>query len=147
MLALQTVIHKKKQLAEKDFTTIKMIGNWLLSLKSYEETTLKWILSGYIKKTQSNLNLKIGEVKPQVFKCTFQPYDFVISIDKLWESNATLLSVFFVFQFFFLEAVVNVFDYFWEPNSLFSKFCVNCLLIYYFAYCIESALKDVSGAC
>ena len=26
---------------------------------------------------------------------------------------------------FFLEVVVNVFDYIWEPNSLFSKFCVN----------------------
>ena len=48
MLALQTVI-QKKQLAEIDFTTIKMIGNWLLSLKSKEETTLNWILSGYIK--------------------------------------------------------------------------------------------------
>ena len=27
--------------------------------------------------------------------------------------------------------MVNVFDYFWKPNSLFSKFCVNCLLIFY----------------
>ena len=60
-----------------------MIGNWLLSLKSKEETTLKWILSGYIKKTQSHLNLKIGEVKAQVLQCIFKPYDFVISIDKL----------------------------------------------------------------
>ena len=42
-----------------------------LTLKSEEETTLKWILSGYIKKTQSNLNLKIGEVKAQVLQCTF----------------------------------------------------------------------------
>ena len=33
--------------------------------------------------TQSNLNLKIGEVKAQVLQCTFKPYDFVISIDKL----------------------------------------------------------------
>ena len=65
LLALQTVI-QKTQLAEKVFTTIKMIGNWLLSLKSKEETTLKWILSGYIKKSQSHLNLKIGEVKAQV---------------------------------------------------------------------------------
>ena len=55
----------------------------MLSFKSEEETTLKWILSGYIKKTQSNLNLKIGEVKAQVLQCTFYPYDFVISIDKL----------------------------------------------------------------
>ena len=69
MLALQTVIQKKR-LAEKVFTTIKMIGNWMLSLKSEEETTLKWILSGNIKKTQSNLNLKIGDVKAQVLQCT-----------------------------------------------------------------------------
>ena len=58
-----------------------MIGNWLLSLKTKEETTLKWILLGYIKK--SNLNLKIGDIKAQVLQCTFQPYDFVTSIDKL----------------------------------------------------------------
>ena len=63
--------YPKKHLAEKVFTTIKMIGNWMLSLKSEEETTLKWILLGYIKKTQSNLNLKIGEVKAQVLQCTF----------------------------------------------------------------------------
>ena len=43
----------------------------MLSLKFKEETTLKWILSGYIKKTQSNLNLKIGEEKAQVLQCTF----------------------------------------------------------------------------
>ena len=62
--------YPKKQLAEKVFTTIKLIGNWLFLLKSKEETSLKWILSGYIKKTQSNLNLKIGEVKAQVLQCT-----------------------------------------------------------------------------
>ena len=75
-----------------------MIDNWMVSLKSKEETNLKWILLGYIKKTQSNLNLKNGELKAQVLQCTFKPYDFVISIDKLLESNATLFSVFFVFQ-------------------------------------------------
>ena len=48
---------------------------------------------------------------------------------------------------FFLEVVVNVFDYFRKPNSLFSKFCVNCLLMYYFVYCINCALKDVNEAC
>ena len=37
--------YPKKPLAEKVFTTIKMIGNWLMSLKSKEEKTLKWILS------------------------------------------------------------------------------------------------------
>ena len=62
--------YPKKQLAEKVFTTIKMIGNWLLWLQSKEETTLKWILSDYMK-TQSNSNLKIGEVKAQVLQCTF----------------------------------------------------------------------------
>ena len=34
-----------------------------------------------------------------------------------------------------------------ESQTVFSKFCVNCLLMYYFEYCIGSALKDVSGAC
>ena len=36
---------------------------------------------------------------------------------------------------FFLEVVVKLFDYFWKPNSLFCKFCVTCLLMYYFVYC------------
>ena len=27
---------------------------------------------------------------------------------------------------FFFEVVVKIFDYFWKPSSLFSKFCVNC---------------------
>ena len=48
---------------------------------------------------------------------------------------------------FFWEVMVNVFDYFWKPNSLFSQFCVNCLLIFYFVYCNSCALKDVNGAC
>ena len=48
---------------------------------------------------------------------------------------------------FFLEEVVNVFDYFWKPKSLFSKFCVNCLLIFYFVYCNSCAFKDVNGVC
>ena len=52
-----------------------------------------------------------------------------------------------VFQLCFLEVVVKLFDYFWKPNSLFSKFCVNCLLIFYFVYCDSCALKDVNGAC
>ena len=48
---------------------------------------------------------------------------------------------------FFLEVVVNVFDYFWKPNSLFSKFCVICLLMLYFVYCNNCVLNDVNGAC
>ena len=43
----------------------------MLSIKSEEETTLKWILSGYINKPKSILNLKIGEVKAQVLQRTF----------------------------------------------------------------------------
>ena len=43
--------------------------------------------------------------------------------------------------------MVNVFDYFWIPNSLFSKFCVNHLLMFYFVYCKNCALKDGNGAC
>ena len=48
---------------------------------------------------------------------------------------------------FFLEVVVKLFDYFWKPNSLFSKLCFNFLLIFYFVYCNNCALKDVNGAC
>ena len=48
---------------------------------------------------------------------------------------------------FFLEVVVKFFNYFWKPYSLFSKFCVNCLLIFYFVYCNNCALKDVGRAC
>ena len=51
--------YPKKQLAEKVFTTIKMIGNWLLSLKSKQETTLKRTLSGYIKKLKATWILKL----------------------------------------------------------------------------------------
>ena len=48
---------------------------------------------------------------------------------------------------FFLELVVKLFDYFWKPNSLFSKFCVNCLLMFYFVYCNNCVLNDVNGTC
>ena len=42
--------------------------------------------------------------------------------------------------------MVKLFDYFWKPNRLFSKFCVNCLLIVYFVYCNSCALKYVNEA-
>ena len=42
---------------------------------------------------------------------------------------------------FFLGVVVKLFDDFWKPNCLYSKFFVNCLLIFYFVYCITGALK------
>ena len=47
----------------------------------------------------------------------------------------------------FLEVVVKPFDYFWKPNGLFSKFCVNCLLMFYIVYCNSCALKYINGAC
>ena len=53
---------------------------------------------------------------------------------------------FYVFvssSLFFSELVMKIFDYFWKSNSLFSKFCVNCLLMFYFVYCNNCALKDV----
>ena len=56
--------------------------------------------------------------------------------------------IFYVFvssNLFFLEVVVKLFDYFWKSNSLFSKFCDNCLLMFYFV-CNNCALKDVNGA-
>ena len=46
---------------------------------------------------------------------------------------------------FFLDVVIKIFDYFWKSNNLFSKFCVNCLLMFYFVYCTNCALKDVNG--
>ena len=36
---------------------------------------------------------------------------------------------------------------FWKPNSLFSKFCVNCLLMFYFVYCNSWASKNGNRAC
>ena len=51
------------------------------------------------------------------------------------------------FSFFFLELVVKLFEYFWESFSLFSKFCVNCFLRFYFVYCNNCASKNVNGAC
>ena len=48
---------------------------------------------------------------------------------------------------FFLEVVVKLFDYFWKPHKVFSKFCVKCLLMFYFVYCHDCALKDVNGTC
>ena len=51
------------------------------------------------------------------------------------------------FSLFLMEVVVNVFDYFWKPNGLCSKFCVNCLLMFYFVYCNNCVLNDVNGAC
>ena len=51
------------------------------------------------------------------------------------------------FSLFFSEVLVKFFDYFWKPNRLFSKFFVNCLLMFYFVYRIDGALKDANGAC
>ena len=48
---------------------------------------------------------------------------------------------------FFLELVVKLFAYFWKPNSLFSKFCVNCRLMFYFLYCNNCVLNDVKETC
>ena len=51
--------------------------------------------------------------------------------------------IFYLFvtsSLFFLEVVVKIFDYFWKSYSLFSKFCVNCLLMFYFVYCKNCAL-------
>ena len=39
----------------------------------------------------------------------------------------------------------NLFHYFWKPISPFSMFCVNCLLRFYFLYCVSFALNDVNA--
>ena len=59
---------------------------------------------------------------------------------------------FFFYRFvssslFFMEVVIKLFDYFWKPNGLFSKFYLNCPLMFYFVCCNSCALKDVNGAC
>ena len=48
---------------------------------------------------------------------------------------------------FFLKLVVKLFDYFWKPDSLFSKFSVNRLLMFHFVHCNNCVLNDVNGAC
>ena len=49
--------------------------------------------------------------------------------------------------FFFLQLVVKLFDYFWKPNSLFPKFCVNCLLMFHLVHCNNCVLNVVTRAC
>ena len=51
------------------------------------------------------------------------------------------------FSLFFLELKGKLFDYFWKPYNLFSKFCNNCLLMFLFVYCISCVLNDFNGAC
>ena len=36
----------------------------------------------------------------------------------------------------------RIFHYFWKPISPFSMFCVNCLLRFYFLYCVSFVLND-----
>ena len=50
-----------------------------------------------------------------------------------FENAKQLYFLSFVFSIlFFLEVVVKIFDYLWKSNSLFFKFCVDCLLMFYF---------------
>ena len=53
---------------------------------------------------------------------------------------------FFVSSSFFFLEVVEKSLITSESQIVFPKFFVNCLLMYYFEYCIESALKDLCGA-
>ena len=41
----------------------------------------------------------------------------------------------------------NLLHYFWNPISPCSKFCVNCLLRFYFVYCDIFVFNDVNGVC
>ena len=43
--------------------------------------------------------------------------------------------------------MVKLSDYFWKPNSRFSKFCVNCILRIYLVYCNICVLNDIKGPC
>ena len=53
----------------------------------------------------------------------------------------------FCVYFLALPKVVrkNLFHYFWKPRSPFSMFCVNCLLRFYFVYCVGFVLNDVNA--
>ena len=53
----------------------------------------------------------------------------------------------FVCQLVFVGSSGKCLWLLWKPKGLFSKFCVNCLLIFYFVYCNNCALKDVKWAC
>ena len=64
-----------------------------------------------------------------------------------WSAMQLTFYLFVSSSFFILEVLVKLFDYFSKPNGLFSKFSVNCLLMFYFVYCNNCALKDVNGAC
>ena len=58
-----------------------------------------------------------------------------------------IFQLFLSSSLFFMEVVVKIFDHFWKPNSLVSKFCVNTLLMFCFVYCNKCGLKEVNGAC
>ena len=127
------------------------VGKWLLSSTFY--------LYGLKSARIAELLLSFEDIKffrclvRGVFWSVLQKWLFFLGIwfcDIDWQAveqqcNFTLCLV-LSSSLFFLEVVINVFDYFWKPNSLFSKFCVNSLLMLYFVYCNNCALKDVNVA-
>ena len=79
-------------------------------------------------------------------------YFFAIGLRKIQRWAFRMQCNFFFRPFvpsnlFFMEVVVKLFDHFWKPNSLVSKFCVNCFLMFYFVYCINCGLKEFNGTC
>ena len=42
--------------------------------------------------------------------------------------------------------IKHLFEYLWNPIGPFSRFCVKCLLFFYFVYCNKCVLKVVNGA-
>ena len=54
---------------------------------------------------------------------------------------------FCVFRLFFHGRSFKIFWLHLKTNSLISKFCVNCFLMYYFVNCNNCALKNVNWAC
>ena len=78
-----------------------------------------------------------------LWKCSyFWSISFSISNDKLQECDVFVSS-----SLFFSKVLVKLIDYFWKPHSLFSKICVNCLLMLYLIYCKNCASEDVNGPC
>ena len=91
----------------------------------------------------SSRGIMVCFLKKLVFFCTRILYYRLISFRNAMQHNFW----FFVSSNFFFLEVVEKSLITSESQIVFSKFFVNCLLMYYFEYCIESALKDLCGAC
>ena len=145
------LLRKRLQLDSKiDLTTNGLIleffvGKWIFSLTSY--------LYGVKFARIAQLLFVFDDIQFfqclvwGVFWCVLQQclYFWAIGFCNIdwWALGMQCNSTFYLFvtsSLFFLDVVIKIFDYFWKSNSLFSKFCVDCLLMFYFVYCNNCAL-------